>query len=281
MAVLTGWAALLSRLSGQEDTVVGTPVTGRRGTGAADVIGFFVNSLPLRIDLFGAPTGAEALACTRVVVREALAHQDVPFERIVELVNPPRSASRTPLFQTMLAWVPDRADMLRIPGIEARPLPITTAPARFDLTLSTSESEGKVTGHLDYATALVDHATALRWADHLRQLLTDLARHPDRDILDLELMGPDERTHLIISGDATAVEPSAPAAAFLRRTDGLASLFEFQARRHPTRTAVADRDGALDYATLDDRANRLAHALTARGVRPGDTVGLHARRPGE
>ncbi len=278
VAVLTGWAVLLSRLSGQQDIVVGTPVTGRRGAGAADVIGFFVNSLPLRIDLSAAPSGSEALARTRAVVREALAHQDVPFERIVEQVNPPRSASRTPLFQTMLAWVPDRADMLRIPGIEARPLPISTASARFDLTLSVSESEGRVTGHLDYATALVDHATARRWSDHLGRLLSDLARHPDRDILDLELMGPDERTRMILSGDATALVPSTPSAAFLRRADGLASLFEFQARRHPTRTAVADRDDTVDYATLDDRANRLAHALTARGVRPGDTVGLHARR---
>ncbi|WP_376733578.1 non-ribosomal peptide synthetase [Streptomyces broussonetiae] len=278
VAVLTGWAVLLSRLSGQEDIVVGTPVTGRRGPGTADAIGFFVNSLPVRVDLSGAPTGSEALARTRAVVREALAHQDVPFERIVELVNPPRSASHTPLFQTMLAWVPDRADLLRIPGIEARPLPIALAPAKFDLALSATESQGEVTGHLDYATALVDHATARRWADHLQRLLTDLARYPDRDIRDLELMGADDRARLISSGDAAAVVPRDPVAAALRAADGLASLFESQARRHPTRIAVADQDHALDYATLDNRANRLAHALTARGVRTGDAVGLHARR---
>ncbi|WP_217142989.1 non-ribosomal peptide synthetase [Streptomyces sp. AC627_RSS907] len=278
VAALTGWAMLLSRLSGQTDIVVGTPVAGRRGPGSADAIGFFVNSLPIRIDLSGAPTGTQALARTRTAVREALAHQDVPLERIVELVNPPRSASHTPLFQTMLAWAPDRVDLLHIPGVEARPLPITTAPAKFDLTLSATESQGMLTAQFDYATALIGQTTARRWADHLKHLLTDLARHPDRDIRDLDIMTPDERAQLFRSGDATAAVPSDATAASLRAADDLASLFELQARLHPTRTAVADRDGALDYATLEDRANRLAHALTARGVRPGDAVGLHAHR---
>ncbi|MFD9002984.1 amino acid adenylation domain-containing protein [Streptomyces sp. NPDC059582] len=336
VAVLTGWAILMSRLSGQEDIVVGSPVTGRRGPGAADLIGFLVNSLPLRIDLSGSPTASEALTRTRSVVREALAHQDLPFERIVEAVNPPRSASHTPLFQTMLAWVPDRRDLLRLPGIEAEPLPIAHAPAKFDLALSATESHGRITGHLDYATALVDHATARRWAAHLRHLLTDLARHQDRDIRALELMDPDERLRLIRQGDATeavaaqptatgltapdrtaaqptatgltapdrtaaqptATDPTAahstaahstgphptapdPTATALRTADGVASLFEARAREHPTRTAVVDRDQTLDYATLERRANRLAHALVARSVRPGDVVGLHARRTGD
>ncbi|MFC9287540.1 amino acid adenylation domain-containing protein [Streptomyces sp. NPDC057052] len=286
VAVLTGWAVLLSRLSGQEDIVVGSPIAGRRGPGASALIGFLVNSLPLRINLSGAPTASEALTRTRTVVRDALDHQDLPFERIVELVNPPRSASRTPLFQTMLAWVPDRRDLLRLPGVEAEPLPIAHAPAKFDLALSATESQGGITGHLDYATALVDHATARRWAAHLRHLLTDLARHPERDVRDLELMEPSERLRIIREGDATASAPSAPTvpapsdptAAALRTADGIASLFEDRARRHPTLTAVVDGDGALDHATLDHRANRLAHALAARSVRPGDVVGLHARR---
>jgi amino acid adenylation domain-containing protein len=278
VAILTGWSLLLSRLSGQEDIVVGTPVAGRRGPGAAGLIGFFVNSLPIRVNLSGATTVSEALTRTRTVVREALAHQDLPFERIVELVNPPRSASHTPLFQTMLAWVPDRADLLRISGVEARPLPVALAPAKFDLALSVTESRGGVTGHLDYATSLIDEATARRWADHLRHLLTDLALHTDRDIRDLEIMGPDDRTQLVRSGDAAAVMPADATAAALRAADDLTTLFELQARRHPTLTAVADQDHALDFATLDKRANRLAHALTDRGVQPGDVVGLHARR---
>ncbi|MFJ2902024.1 amino acid adenylation domain-containing protein [Streptomyces sp. NPDC087212] len=282
VAVLTGWAILLSRLSGQEDIVVGSPVSGRRGPGAAGLIGFLVNSLPLRIDLSGPLTTSEALARTRAVVRQALAHQDLPFERIVELVNPPRSASHTPLFQTMLAWVLDRHDLADLPGVEVAPLPIAHAPAKFDLALSATEAAGRVTGHLDYATALFDEATAERWAGHLRHLLTGMARHPDRDIRTLDLMEPAERLRLIGAGDASragdAPEPSDPMATELRAATSLTALFEARARQHPFRTAVVDRDGALDYASLDRRANRLAHALVARRVRPGDVVGLHARR---
>ncbi|MEU9454342.1 amino acid adenylation domain-containing protein [Streptomyces sp. NPDC048277] len=291
VAVLTGWAILLSRLSGQQDIVVGSPVAGRRGPGTAGLIGFLVNSLPLRVDLSGSPTAAEALARTRAVVRAALAHQDLPFERIVEVVNPPRSAAHTPLFQTMVAWVPDRHDLLKLPGVETTPVPIAHAPAKFDLALSAAESEGRVTGHLDHATALVDTATAERWAGHLRHLLTDMARRPHRTVDTLELMDPRERLALIGAGDATRerpedaarerpvnLAPSDVTASALRAASGLAELFEARARAHPTATAVADRDHALDYETLDRRANRLAHALVARAVRPGDVVGLHARR---
>ncbi|MEV5955021.1 amino acid adenylation domain-containing protein [Streptomyces sp. NPDC051987] len=306
VAVLTGWAVLLSRLSGQQDIVVGSPVAGRRGPGAAGLIGFLVNSLPLRVDLSGSPTAAEALARTRSVVRDALAHQDLPFERIVEVVNPPRSAAHTPLFQTMLAWVPDRHGLLELPGVETIPLPIAHAPAKFDLALSATESQGRVTGHLDHATALLDTATAERWAGHLRHLLTDMARHPHRTVDTLELMDPRERRALIAAGDATAARddtddagaarhdtddtdditaarsetgaPSDATATALRTASGLAALFEERVRAHPTATAVTDREHALDYATLDRRANRLAHALVARAVRPGDVVGLHLRR---
>ncbi|MEW1827180.1 amino acid adenylation domain-containing protein [Streptomyces sp. NPDC088196] len=275
VAVLAGWAILLSRLSGQEDIVVGSPFANRRGPGAAGLIGFLVNSLPLRIDLSGSLTVSEALTRTRAVVREALAHQDLPFERIVELVNPPRSASRTPLFQTMLAWVPERRDLLHLPGVDVQPLPIADAPAKFDLAVSATESDGRITGYLDYATALLDHTTAERWAGHLRNLLTDMARHPERDIRALELMAPQERLRELLDGDATRSETSESAP---HTASGIVELFETQVRERPTRTAVVDRDSSLDYTTLDRRANHLAHALVARSVRPGDVVGLHAKR---
>ncbi|MFJ8141333.1 amino acid adenylation domain-containing protein [Streptomyces sp. NPDC096013] len=297
VAVLAGWVILLSRLSGQEDIVVGSPFANRRGPGAAGLIGFLVNSLPLRIDLSGSLTVSEALTRTRAAVREALAHQDLPFERIVELVNPPRSASRTPLFQTMMAWVPERRDLLHLPGVDAQPLPIAHAPAKFDLAVSATESDGRISGHLDYAAALLDHDTAERWAAHLRHLVTDMARHPERDVRALELMTPQERGRVLLDGDATqpiapddcaapnastphhgAVPQPTPSGPFPPTATGLVELFETQARERPAHTAVVDRDDSLDYATLDRRANHLAHALTARSVRPGDVVGLHAKR---
>ncbi|MFF8911538.1 condensation domain-containing protein [Streptomyces olivaceoviridis] len=203
VTALTGWAILLSRLSGRSDIVIGSPVANRRGPAAAGLIGFLVNSLALHVDLSGSPSAAEAVARTRAVLRAALAPQDLPFERVVELVNPPRSASRTPLFQTMVAWWPDRRDLLRLPGVTAEPLPIRHAPAEFDLTLSLTESEGRIVGHLDYATALYDATTARRWADHLRRLLADMARHPDRDIAALELMDAEQQRALLTDWDAT------------------------------------------------------------------------------
>ncbi|POX60460.1 non-ribosomal peptide synthetase [Streptomyces sp. Ru62] len=288
VTALTGWAILLSRLSGRSDIVIGSPVANRRGPAAAGLIGFLVNSLALRIDLSGSPSAAEAVARTRAVLRAALAHQDLPFERVVELVNPPRSASRTPLFQTMVAWTPDRKDLLRLPGVTAQPLPIRHAPAKFDLALSLTESEGRVVGHLDYATAVYDATTARRWADHLRRLLADMARHPDRDIAALELMDAEEQRALLADWDATGALAAGGGAAsrtapnpFLT-APGLVPLFEDQVRVRGERPAVvAPGGGTLTYASLDRRANRLAHALVARAVRPGDVVGLHTGRTAE
>ncbi|MFF8096870.1 amino acid adenylation domain-containing protein [Streptomyces sp. NPDC016675] len=291
VALLAGWSILLFRLSGQDDIVVGTPIANRRGPGAAGLIGFLVNSLPLRVDMSGAPSAAEVLVRARAVVREALAHQDLPFERIVELVNPPRSAAHTPLFQTMLAWVPDRQNVLNLPGVETRPLPIADAPAKFDLALSVTESEGRLLGHLDYATALFDDATARRWAEYLRRLLTDMAHHPDRDVRDLKLMDPEESRRLVrgsagtlSGGEGHMDDPEStdamtdPVAFALRSASGIAELFEAHAQEHGGQVAVADTERSLDYATVERRANRLAHALVARSVRPGDVVGLHAGR---
>ncbi|MFF0135477.1 amino acid adenylation domain-containing protein [Streptomyces sp. NPDC005227] len=289
VAVLTGWSILLTRLSGQSDIVVGSPVANRRDPVARSLIGFFANSLALRVDLTGGTTGAEALTRARTAVRGALDHQALPFERVVEIVNPPRSAAHAPLFQTMLAWVPDRSDLLRLNGVTAEPLPIPYAPAKFDLALSVTESEGGLTGHLDFATALFDEATARRYADHLRRLLTDLARRPEQDIGRLDLMSPQDRDLLLAEGESAgpvtgAGEPSAsplpgPAApGSPLASAALTDLFETQARRRPHEAAVVCARGTTDYATLDRRANRLAHALAARSIGPGDVVGLHTGR---
>ncbi|WP_343235536.1 non-ribosomal peptide synthetase [Streptomyces bauhiniae] len=295
VALLAGWAVLLSRLSGSSDIVVGGPVANRHGRDSAGLIGFLVNSLPLRVDLSGSPTAAEALARTKAVVRSGLAHQDLPFERIVELVNPPRTAACSPLFQTMLAWQPERGGLLRLAGVRVEPLPINHSPAKFDLALSVADTETGLSGHLDYATALFDETTARRWADHLVHLLTDMARHPERDITALELMGETEQQELLADWDATKPLPNSPlgilppagaqdapagpaTAVPFRTASGVVELFEAQVRARPGSTAVVCGDRSLDYASLDRRADRLARALAARAVGPGDVVGLHLGR---
>ncbi|MCX4903721.1 amino acid adenylation domain-containing protein [Streptomyces sp. NBC_00878] len=274
VAVLTGWTVLLSRLSGRTDIVVGTPTAGRRRD-TADLIGFFVNSLPLRVDLSDAPTGAEALTRVRGVLRAALDHQDLPLERIVELVNPPRSAAHTPLFQTMCAWVPERRGLLDLPGIDTEPLDIPYAPAKFDLALSVTESDGRVIGHLDYATALFDPETAERLVRHLRHLLTDLAVRPETEVGALELMDAAEQRSLLADWDAGDSPPPS------HQPGGVVERFEAQVRAHGPRTALVCGDTRLDYATLHRRATRLARALAGRGVRPGQVVALHTGRTPE
>ncbi|MEV0641138.1 amino acid adenylation domain-containing protein [Streptomyces sp. NPDC050619] len=274
VAVLTGWAVLLSRLSGRTDLVVGTPSAGRSRE-TARLIGFFVNSLPLRIDLSGEPTAAEMLTRVRGVLRGALDHQDLPLERIVELVNPPRSAAHTPLFQTMCAWVPERHGLLDLPGVAAEPLDIPYASARFDLTLSLTESAGRVVGHLDYATALFDRETAERYVRHLRRLLTAMTERPEAVIGALDLMDAEEQRHLLADWDAAGTPPPS------RHPGGVVERFREHVLVRGPQTALVCGQARLDYATLGRRAARLARALAARGVRPGQVVALHTGRTPE
>ncbi|WP_240965617.1 non-ribosomal peptide synthetase [Streptomyces zingiberis] len=268
-AVLTGWHLLLSRLSGESDTVVGIPVAGRRGPGAAELVGFFVNSLAHRADLSGDPTGAEALARVRASLRSALDHQDLPFERVVTAVNPRRSLSHGPLFQTMLAWGTSRKDLLDLDGVRAEPLAIEVAPAKFDLTLSLHEEDGGIGGYLDYARDLFDEDTARRHARRLTRILEQLAAGPGRSAADFDLLDEREHEELLALGSGPVTGPP---------ETGLLELFDRQVRERPDTAAVVAGDTRLDYAALDRRANRLAHSLRARGAGPGDVVGLHCGR---
>ncbi|MGW4675396.1 non-ribosomal peptide synthetase [Streptomyces sp. NPDC004324] len=272
VAVLTGWTLLMARLSGRDDVVVGTPTANRPRGDAAGLIGFFVNSLPLRVDLSDTPDAAEALRRVRAVLRAALDHQDLPLERIVELVNPPRSVAHTPLFQTMCAWVPERGGLLSLPDVDTEPLDISYAPAKFDLALSVTETDGRTVGHLDYALALFDHDTAERYVRQLRHLLADMAGRPDAPVDTLELMDARERRELLADWDAAEGTDPVPA------TPGLLARFDEQVRLRPARTALVCEDEVLDYAALDRRSDRLAGALAARGVGSGQVVGLHTGR---
>jgi amino acid adenylation domain-containing protein len=270
--IMTGWSVLLSRLAAQTEVVVGFPSANRRRGEAAGLVGYVQNSVALRVDLSGSPTVAELLGRVRTDLRAALAHVDLPFERVVELVNPPRSAAYPPLFQVMFAWVPSLNGLLDLPGVEVRSLDIASAPARFDLTLVLGEEDGGVGGHLDYASALFDRATAQRYARYLVRVLSQMAERPDREIADLALMDAAEQRELLSgwsTGDDAGVEP---------RPGGLVERFEAQVRARPAEPALVCGDRRLDYAALQRRANRLAQALIARGVGPGQVVGLHARR---
>ncbi|MEV6638665.1 amino acid adenylation domain-containing protein [Amycolatopsis sp. NPDC051371] len=269
--ILTCWFILLSRLSAQDDIVVGVP-TANRGKGGdhPDTIGFFVNTLAVRAELGGSPTGAVLLKQVRAALRGAIDHVDLPFERVVELVKPPRSPAHTPLFQTMFAWVPTLHDLLELPGVAVEPLEVEFAPAKFDLALNLADEDGDVVGHLDHAVALFDHTTAQRYARYLVRVLEQLVARPDADIASYELLDTAERRE-ILTAWSTGPRPH-------RRPGGLVDRFTANADAAPDAPALVCDDRTLTYGELDRRSTKLANALRARGTGPGDVVAVLSGR---
>ncbi|CAM8813377.1 non-ribosomal peptide synthetase [Burkholderia pseudomallei] len=268
MTVLAAWSVLLSRLSRQTDVVIGTPSANRGHAQIEGLIGFFVNTIALRVDLDGAPTVAELLARVKARTLAAQQHQDIPFERVVERVQPARSLSHSPVFQAMFAWQHASRGEMRLEGLRAEPLDDAARTiAKFDLTLSLRESGDAIDGGLEYASALFERATIERFAGYLRRLLEGMVADDTQRVDALPMLSRDERRDLIERRNATARPYPA--------NSGVHRLFEAQAARTPDATAIVDGATTLDYRALDARANRIAHALAHAGVRAGDRVALH------
>ncbi|MEV7189232.1 amino acid adenylation domain-containing protein, partial [Kitasatospora sp. NPDC093102] len=271
-----GLAALFTRLGAGTDIPLGTGVAGRADEALDDLVGFFVNSLVLRADTSGDPSFAELLGRVRETQLDAFAHQDLPFERLVEELNPPRALGRHPLFQTLLVLQNHGQDAeLALPGLESAPEPIGLRVAKFDLNIGIAEQHGPdgapagLTGSIEYAADLYDRTTVAALADRLARLLAGAAADPHTPIGTLEVLAPEECTRILTEWNAT----EAP-----RRSGTLAESFERQADRTPHATALAHDGGTLSYAELDTRANRLAHHLTALGVGPETPVAMLMER---
>ncbi|MCT9078845.1 non-ribosomal peptide synthetase [Streptomyces fulvoviolaceus] len=267
MVLQAGLAALLTRLGSGTDVPIGTPVAGRTDGRLDELVGFFVNSLTLRTDTSGNPTFRELLHRVREFDLAAYAHQDVPFDLLVEAVSPERTLARHPLFQVMLAFTGHTSGpALALSGLSVVREPVETGTARFELSLYLAEhrhddgSPAGIDGVAEFSTDLFDPATAAHLTRRLVRLLAAAAADPDTRIGDLDLLDDDERRQL---GDwnATASEPP-PAS--------LAELFREQVRRTPRALALND----LSYAELDARADRLARVLAGRGIAPGDVVAV-------
>ncbi|HEX8317852.1 amino acid adenylation domain-containing protein, partial [Longimicrobium sp.] len=309
MMFLAAWAVVLSRLSGQEDVVIGSPVAGRGRREIEGLIGFFVNTLAIRVGVPGSLTVAELLRRAKDRALEAQQHQDIPFEQVVELLQPVRSLAHTPLFQVMFNWLnmPERNVELSglavaSPGAPPPPGPgPAPAPAeidsgeasvQFDLALTLSEQGGRITGYLEYATALFDLETVERHAGYLRRVLAQMVADERRSVARLELMSPAERARVVEEWNATDL-PSREAEALHQAVHGPSAesrgtasldggcvheLFERRAEETPGAIAVVFEGGALTYAELNARANRLAHHLRGLGVGPDARVAICAER---
>ncbi|HTG34804.1 MAG TPA: amino acid adenylation domain-containing protein [Thermoanaerobaculia bacterium] len=266
MTLLGIFQILLARYSGQETIRVGTPVAGRDLLELEELIGFFANTLVLATDLSGSPTVGEVLRRVRGVALDAHAHQNVPFERLVDELQPKRDLSRSPLFQ--VAFVLQNAPQTRfeLPGLELSLLDLDTRTAKFDLTLHLTEERQGLRGLLEYNTDLFDEATVARAAGHLERLVAAAVRDPDLSIWELPLLTLAETGHLLALAGARE----------LHETACLHRLFAAQAALAPGAVALRCGEASLSYGELDRAADRLAHRLRSLGIGPEDAVALCA-----
>src|SRR5579863_8867758 len=269
--VLASHAVLMSRCTGEQEFVVGTPVTRHSAPQTERVIGCWTNTLPIRIGLTGNPTVRELLARAREALLEGMAYLDAPFDKIVASLKGPRDLSRNPLFQTMLVvhgHAPDAE--LKLPGLRATTLAVSTSSSRFDLSLGLSDSGRKITGVAEYDSDLFDASTIERLLTHFRQVLEHVVGDPGRRISEIELAG--EREQVVVEWNATRRQYAARC---------VHELVEGQVARAPEAMAVVGAGvGAegLTYGELDRRANRVAHQLRALGVGRGGYVGVYLGR---
>ncbi|MDQ5820811.1 MAG: condensation domain-containing protein, partial [Actinomycetota bacterium] len=270
MALLAGFFGVVHQLSQSDDLVVATPTANRRHPDAELLIGCFANTLALRVDLSDRPSFLRLLADVREEVLAGYRHQDVPFEQVVDALQPDRSLGHHPVFQLMFALQdeieaegsePDRPPL----ELPAEPVPSKT---QFDLAVSVRPSRGGIVVTWEYSTDLFDQSTIARFAGHFETLLANAAARPETDVASLDVLTPSERHSLLVDWNETAFESA-----------GLVhELFEEQARLTPDAPAVVDRGGTWTYAALNGRANRLAHALIERGVSPETPVGICLER---
>jgi amino acid adenylation domain-containing protein/non-ribosomal peptide synthase protein (TIGR01720 family) len=273
MVMLAAFDLLLCRHTGQRDVVVGTPIAGRTRAETEGLIGFFVNTLALRTEIRDEEPFRELLARVREACLGAFAHQDLPFERLVEALRPARDLSRTPIFQAMLVFQSAPREVAAASALSVRQVGAEGGTAKFDLNLSLTETPRGFSGSVEYATDLFDAATMDRLLAHLRVLLEGIAEDADRPVCDLPILPADERRRLL--GELSDGGPLPGAPACMHR------LFEEQVDRTPEATALVDGDARVSYRALDERANRLAHHLRSAGVGPGVLVGLGLPRSAE
>jgi amino acid adenylation domain-containing protein len=272
MTLLAGWSALLGRLSGQAEVVIGTPVANRGQIETEGLIGFFVNMLALRIDVSGSGSVVELLQQVKEQVLAAQQHQDIPFEQVVEVVQPLRSLSHSPIFQVMFDWQQNVGrGGLTLPGLQLGPLGTdVSAVAKFDLTLSLLEVEGRIVGGLKYATALYDESTVARYLTYLRRMLRGMVAEQTRAIERLRILPENERRQLLYEWNATEAE--------YPRERCVQELIEEQVEKTPEAAAVVFEDQVLSYGALNRRANQLGHYLRELGVGPDARVALCVER---
>ncbi|WP_369829067.1 amino acid adenylation domain-containing protein, partial [Mycobacterium sp. 852002-50816_SCH5313054-b] len=285
MVMQAAMAVLLAKLSASSDVSVGFPIAGRGDPALDELVGFFVNTLVLRVDLAGDPSVAELLAQVRARSLAAYEHQDVPFEVLVERLNPTRSLTHHPLVQVMLAWQSGQgqgttgpAAGLALAGLQVTPLPLDTRTARTDLAFSLGETwtdagePAGIAGAVEFRTDVFDAASIEALIERLKRVLVALTADPGRRLSSVDLLDEAEHARLDEAGNRAVLGRPAPVAV------SVPELFAAQVARAPEAPAVTFGGRSMTYRELDEAANRFAHLLSGHGVRPGACVALLLER---
>ncbi len=273
MTLLAAFQMLLSRYSGQEDVVVGTPIANRNRAEVEPLIGFFVNTLALRTDISGEPSFREVLRRVRDVTLSAYANQDVPFEKLVEELQPERSLSHQPIFQVMFALQNATRERLELPGLRLELWKSESRTTKFDLLLSMSESGEGLSGAFEYSTDLFDEQTIIRLEQHFEHLLQEVVSDAEQQVATIPLLSAVEQEQLVVQWNQTSTE--------YPREACVHELFEQQAALRPDVIAVECQGVQLTYRELNERANQLAHHLRSLGVGTDSLVGVLMERSTE
>lgn len=292
MTLLAAYQTLLFRYTDQDDIVVGIPIAGRTDSKLEQLIGCFINTLALRTDLSGNPTFRELLARVREMTLGAYEHQDIPFEKLVEELQPERDLSRNPLTQVMFALQNVRHEQVHLPGLTLSPLKfdsetamlkqgdsnwisrqqsfLDNEPVMCDLDLTMWERGDELAGEIKYNTDLLDEPTIIRMKDHFLRLLEAVVADPTLRITDLELLSEAERQQMLVEWNATSVE--------YPQEQSFVTLFEAQVARTPQALAAIDEHERITYQQLNQQANQIAHHLRDSGIGPENVVALLAER---
>lgn len=270
MTLLAAFKTLLYRYTGQNDILVGSPIANRNRSEIEGLIGFFVNTLVMRTNLGGRPSFREILSRVRNVALAAYAHQDLPFERLVNELQLERDLSHTPLFQVMFEFGNTPISALALPGLTLSLLETKSSTAKFDLSLSMRETEQGLIGSLEYNTDLFDAGTIARMLGHFQTLVASILANPDQRLENLQLLTDAEKQQLLVEWNDTGAD--------YPQNQCIHQLFEAQVEQTPDAVAVVFEDQQLTYRELNAKANQLAHHLQKLGVKPEVLVGLCVER---
>ena len=270
MTVLAAFQTLLHRYSGQTDIVIGCPVAGRSRREFEELIGLFLNTLVLRLDLSSNPTFAETLGRAREVCLGALSHQELPFEKLVKELNPDRSLGHNPLFQVSFAFQNTPRVSPQLSNIKVDELPVETGIARFDLHLFMEEMDGHLKGYCDYDANLFNADTIERLLDHFQTLLEGVVQNSYQRVTEIPILTEAERHRLLVEWNDTSRD--------YPKDKCIHQLFEEQVEESPDAVAVVFENQQLTYRELNTRANQLAHYLRKLGVGPETLVGIRIER---